>query len=100
MLGAIGVSVLRRMKADGGHHEANLNNEAGEIQAKKVVVEYNTWGSRVIPDLSTNQACGCLTSQIGRDTVFSAKCGRTQALGMRSLRGHQLGGEPFDGEKG
>ena len=34
--------------------------------------EYNTLGSQVIPDLSTNNAWSCLTSQIGRDTVFSA----------------------------
>jgi hypothetical protein len=40
----------------------------------------NTKSSRVIPDLSTYLACGCLTSQIGRDTVFSAKYDRTQRL--------------------
>ena len=42
--------------------------------------EYDTWGSRVITDLSTNQACGCLTSQIGRDVVLSTKCGRTRVV--------------------
>ena len=42
----------------------------------------NTTSSRVIPDLSTNQACCCLTSQIGRDTVFSAKYGRTRRCGL------------------
>ena len=40
--------------------------------------EYDTAGSRVITDLSTDAACGCLTSQIGRDVVLSAKYGRTQ----------------------
>ena len=38
--------------------------------AKKM--EYGTLGSQVIPDLSTDNAWNCLTSQIGRDTVFSA----------------------------
>ena len=51
-------------------------------KGKKGVLEYDTWGSRVIPDLSTNQACCCLTSQIGRDTVFSAKYGRTRRCGL------------------
>ncbi len=45
---------------------------------KKVFGEYDTQGSQVITDLSTNRACGCLTSQIGRDMVFSTKYGRTQ----------------------
>ena len=40
--------------------------------------EYDTPGSQVITDLSTNGACGCLTSQIGRDMVFSTKYGRTR----------------------
>ena len=51
-------------------------------KGKKGGLEYDTWGSRVIPDLSTNQACCCLTSQIGRDTVFSAKYGRTRRCGL------------------
>ena len=42
--------------------------------------EYGTEGSQVITDLSTNRACSCLTSQIGRDMVFSTKYGRTQRL--------------------
>ena len=42
--------------------------------------EYDTSGSRVITDLSTDEACGCLTSQIGRDVVLSTKYGRTQRL--------------------
>ncbi len=42
--------------------------------------EYDTKGSRVITDLSTNLACGCLTSQIGRDVVLSTKYGRTQHI--------------------
>ena len=46
-------------------------------EAKKVG-EYDTQGSRVITDLSTNLACGCLTSQIGRDVVLSTKYGRTR----------------------
>ena len=49
-------------------------------RTKTVVWEYDTWGSRVITDLSTNQACGCLTSQIGPDVVLSTKCGRTQDM--------------------
>jgi len=46
--------------------------------------EYDTKGSRVITDLSTNLACGCLTSQIGRDVVFSTKYGRTQRRAHRA----------------
>ena len=41
-------------------------------------MEYDTESSRVITDLSTYSACRCLTSQIGRDVVFSPKYGRTQ----------------------
>ena len=33
-------------------------------------VEYDTRGSQVITDLSTNRTCGCLTSQFGRDVVL------------------------------
>lgn len=51
----------------------------------KKVGEYDTEGSRVISDLSTNWACSCLTSQIGRDMVFSAKCGRTRETAENSL---------------
>ena len=40
--------------------------------------DYDTSGSQVITDLSTKLACGCLTSQIGRDVVFSTKYGRNQ----------------------
>ncbi|KAL7698370.1 hypothetical protein NQL31_003695 [Lotmaria passim] len=49
--------------------------------------EYGTRGSQVITDLSTNRACGCLTSQIGRDMVFSPKYGRTRccAAGVRPV---------------
>ena len=46
---------------------------------------YGTQDSRVITDLSTNWACSCLTSQIGRDVVFSTKCGRTQRSRDRNL---------------
>ena len=53
-------------------------SRGGDIGTKR---EYDTWGSRVITDLSTNQACGCLTSQIGRDVVLSTKYGRTQDTG-------------------
>ncbi|ORC89999.1 uncharacterized protein TM35_000102670 [Trypanosoma theileri] len=34
--------------------------------------------SAVVSDLRTNEACGRLTSQIGRDMLHSAKHGRTQ----------------------
>ncbi len=50
---------------------------------------YDTEGSRVITDLSTNSACGCLTSQIGRDVVFSTKYGRTRVTGERSASGRR-----------
>ena len=52
----------------------------GGVGGKGYFWEYGTKGSRVITDLSTNLACGCLTSQIGRDVVLSAKYGRTQWL--------------------
>ena len=45
---------------------------------EKKIGEYDTTGSRVITDLSTNGACRCLTSQIGRDVVLSPEYGRTQ----------------------
>ena len=45
---------------------------------EKKKLEYDTKGSRVITDLSTDLACECLTSVIGREQVFSLKCGRTQ----------------------
>jgi hypothetical protein len=48
---------------------------------KKIFWEYDTTGSRVITDLSTNGACRCLTSQIGRDVVLSPEYGRTQRSG-------------------
>ena len=60
---------------------------------------YVTPGSRVIPDLSTDGACGCLTSQIGRDVVLSTKYGRThrvksmsseRARGARPTRADQV----------
>ncbi|KAH9586571.1 hypothetical protein LSM04_009245 [Trypanosoma melophagium] len=39
---------------------------------------YGTPGSSAITDRRTNEACGRLTSQIGRDMVHSAKYGRTR----------------------
>ena len=59
----------------GGTHGAGCEREKSDFW------EYDTAGSRVITDLSTNAACGCLTSQIGRDAVLSPKCGRTQRRG-------------------
>ncbi len=53
-------------------------------QKEKMFWEYDTGGSRVITDLSTNQACSCLTSQIGRDEVLSTKYGRTRWCGRSS----------------
>ena len=50
------------------------------IEGEEKDREYDTKGSRVITDLSTNLACGCLTSQIGRDVVLSTKYGRTQQI--------------------
>ena len=41
--------------------------------------ECDTQDSRVFSDLSTSWACTCLTSQSGRDMVFSGKYGRTQS---------------------
>ena len=48
--------------------------------------DYDTPGSRVITDLSTDGACGCLTSQIGRDEVLSTKCGRNRLRTLMSWR--------------
>ena len=56
---------------------AKRGNRAGPAKSKKSG-EYDTKGSRVITDLSTNLACGCLSSQIGRDGEFSTKYGRTR----------------------
>ena len=38
---------------------------------------FSTRTSQVVPHLSTNRACPCLTSQIRRDAVLSRKYGRT-----------------------
>ena len=44
--------------------------------------------------MDTNSACGCLTSQIGRDVVLSAKCGRTQRCGRAARAGPAKGRLP------
>jgi hypothetical protein len=69
-----------------------------DVQEREKSGEYDTAGSRVITDLSTNAACGCLTLQIGRDTVFSTKCGRTQLHAERCVRQLLVGGRA--GERG
>ena len=61
---------------DGASHGSGRERDLE--RKKKDFWEYDTAGSRVITDLSTNAACWCLTSQIGRDVVFSPKYGRTQ----------------------
>src|SRR5436305_703294 len=71
---------------------------------KKECWEYDTESSRVITDLSTNTACGCLTSQIGRDVVLSAKYGRTQtsaarATGQQARRGGWRSGQHNHGSR-
>ncbi len=44
----------------------------------------NTQGSHVITHRSTNWACRCLTSQIGRDGVLSPEYGRIHLWGKHS----------------
>ena len=34
------------------------------------------WSSQAVPHHSTNQALGCLTSEVGRDLVLSTRYGR------------------------
>ena len=77
-----------------GRRDAAIRSPPGWRGRKRIFWEYDTRGSRVITDLSTNVACGCLTSQIGRDVVLSAKCGRTQRCARGRLVGHggQAGG--------
>ena len=65
-----------RPTSGAGHLPARRQNM--RWTGKRGFWEYDTESSRVITDLSTNTACSCLTSQIGRDVVFSAKYGRTQ----------------------
>ena len=77
---------------------AKRGNRAGPAKSKKSG-EYDTKGSRVITDLSTNLACGCLSSQIGRDGEFSTKYGRTRrcrATPRRAGRGRR---GPFAGAR-
>ena len=45
---------------------------------------YDTWYSQAVPHPSTNQAQRCLTSQIGRDAVFSTWYGRRRPLGYKT----------------
>ena len=45
---------------------------------RKVAIRmFSTRTSQVVPHLSTNRACPCLTAQIERDAVLSRKYGRT-----------------------
>jgi hypothetical protein len=46
------------------------------VHGKKIKM-FSTRTSQVVPHLSTNRACPCLTSQIRRDAVLSRKYGRT-----------------------
>ena len=47
------------------------------------------WSSQAVPHHSTSQALGCLTSEVGRDLVFSTRYGR-QRYGCFSPRYVQL----------
>ena len=47
------------------------------------------WSSQAVPHHSTSQALGCLTSEVGRDLVFSTRYGR-QRYGCFSPRYGQL----------
>ena len=62
----------------------------GVVRGKKM---FSNRTSQVVPHLSTNRSCPCLTSQIERDAVLSRKYGRTcQQWGGRSImyrRAHQ-----------
>ena len=46
---------------------------------------YGTWYSQAVTHLSTNHARHCLTSQIGRDGVYSVWYGRRRLKAFTSL---------------
>ena len=62
--------------------------------AKRGQKAYNTWGSHVVTHHSTNQARQCLTSEIGRDPVFSMRYGRKQSYCFRETQGPNQGAGP------
>ena len=59
-----------------------LRGENGQKKAKRNA--YDTWYSQAVPHPSTNQAQRCLTSQIGRDAVFSTWYGRRRPQGYKT----------------
>eukprot|EP01080_Neovahlkampfia_damariscottae_P005724 gene5724-biopygen103 len=60
----------------------NDTNKMALLECRSLVARlknekaYNTPGSQVVSHPSTRRACRSLTSQIGRDAVYSPKYGR------------------------
>lgn len=52
---------------------------------KKICETFRTYGSRVVPHLSTRQAQRCLTSEFGWDLVFPPWYDRMSILGNNTL---------------
>ena len=63
-------------------HKTRNKQKTNKTKEKK---EYNTGNSQVISYPSTTPACSCLTSEIGRDPVFSTEYGRTHSTIAQGL---------------
>ena len=59
-----------------GTHVAVSKKGSFFLKKKVGIQNYSIWTSRVLPDRTTIQTRTCLTSQIGRDAVFSRLYGR------------------------
>lgn len=66
-----------QVQASGAPSNAKLTSKGTPTPAPKVE-DTSTRASHVITHRSTNRACWCLTSQVGRDGVHSPEYGRIQ----------------------